>query len=92
MTMTTRPRQATKFQECTPRHVYDLWKDVARTGGIAPGIAGFCTDCLPDYKRKHMAAGTCNNQNIRFRVDEDGFTEGYVPGKIEEAKCTPSPT
>ena len=91
MTMATRPRQATKFPECTPRNVYVLWRDVARTGGIAPGIAGFCTDCLPDWKRKNLREGSCNNPHVKFRVDEDGFVEGYVPGKIAEAKCTPSP-
>lgn len=81
-------RQVAKFPECTSRKDYDLWCAVAKTHKITVEIAGFCTDCRPEFKRKHMAAGNCSNPNIRFRVDSDGFVEGYVPGKCELARTS----
>lgn len=73
---------------CVDRENHRFWKSSARrSGGGGTGStnnrAGFCIDCLPDFKRKHMAAGTCSNPVIRFHVDDDGFAEGYLPGKVE---------
>lgn len=77
---------------CADFRAIEIWKHAARLAGGLNLRAGMCVDCLPDWKRKNMREGSCNNPHVKFRVDEDGFVEGYVPGKIEEAKCTPSPT
>ena len=37
-------------------------------------------DCLPEYQRRMCAARRCERPEVRFRVDEDGFIEGYLPG------------
>lgn len=72
-----------KVPTCSDSGTFKLWVAEARRVGGLNAKTGFCIDCLPDFKRKHMRAGTCNSPQIKFRVDADGFIEGYAPGKIE---------
>lgn len=54
---------------------YVEWLKAARMCGVHASH-GFCSDCLPEYKRDMLAAGRCDHPDTVFRVDKDGFTEG----------------
>ena len=57
---------------------YRLWEHQARLTD-ANERHGFCADCLPRYKRQMLRAGRCAHPDVKFHVDEDGFTEGRRP-------------
>jgi hypothetical protein len=55
---------------------YDLWKDARH---ISATRCQPCTDCTVDYKVEMCLQDRCAHPEVRFRLDEDGFTEGYFP-------------
>ena len=63
---------------CTAAATYKEWKALAR-GAM---VAGFCTDCTGEYKRKMMAQGRCENPTVKFKFEED-FITGYLPSLLE---------
>lgn len=70
-----------EFPTCTDRPTFDKWMQVARICGGINKTVGFCVDCTPNYQRKMIGRGDCNNSHVRFRTDSDGLIEGFVPPK-----------
>jgi len=68
---------------CCDGDTFEAWRELAKLS--APPRAGFCTDCLPEFQRMNIDRGTCAHPEVCFRVDADGFVEGYFP-KPERAK------
>lgn len=53
---------------CTNKELYAEWRKAARQS--APGEAGFCTDCMPEYQEQMIAEGRCENPWIEFEYRE----------------------
>lgn len=72
---------ASKLPKCWPvDKVKDfvLWKDAARTSAINQK-SSVCEDCTPEYKERMLNEGKCENPEIVFAIDEDGFIFGRLP-------------
>ena len=54
---------------------YKKWKEKAR---IAYAEAHVCTDCTPEYQARMKAEGRCENPQVQFQQDDDGFVSGVV--------------
>lgn len=69
-----------KMPNCTDKDSWRRWENVLKTYGkdVRPGRAYFCTDCTPEFAKKHRRTGTCNHPNIVFKFDKDGFIEGRI--------------
>ena len=56
---------------------YEAWKELIAMAPISRH--GYCSDCLPCYKRQMMREGRCAHVGVRFHVDAEGFIEGRRP-------------
>lgn len=65
------------WPKCSTPKQFAEWKIMARLH--SPGRAGFCRDCTPERQREMIAAFRCENPVVAFRLDDDGFEEGYYP-------------
>ncbi len=64
---------------CATRIHYELWRAGVRASNTGVMRDGFCTDCTQKYKYTMMQEGRCEHPEIRFREDDDGFIEGFLP-------------
>ena len=78
------PKFETDVPRCFTYQQYALWKAVARE--VTPGIVGPCADCTPTYQRRMKKQGRCEREIIRFRWDEDGLCEGFMPPLTSKEK------
>ena len=62
---------------CCDAERYGLWKLAARNSKPDPS-AGFCTDCTPTYQAKMKKQKRCENTDIYFIVDVDGWITGRM--------------
>lgn len=66
---------------CFSQEAWLLWLEAARSA-LPPrnGLREhrWCSDCTPEYKQKMVDAKRCAHPEVLFRVDEDGFLEGYA--------------
>lgn len=58
---------------------YRIWKEAARQSSGIP--AGFCTDCTPEYQKKMIAEKRCENPQVVFVRDDDGWISGALVGE-----------
>lgn len=65
------------YPKCSTPKQYAEWKVMARLH--SPGRAGFCRDCTTERQREMITAHRCERPTIAFRLDDDGFEEGYMP-------------
>lgn len=66
-----------RHPSCAEANQFRLWIAAMKKCSERPWQAGFCEDCTPEFAEKHRALGTCERPFIKFRVDKDGFVEGY---------------
>jgi hypothetical protein len=63
---------------------YKNWLALARN----VGDSGICTDCTPEYQKQMICQRRCAHPEAKFRMDEDGFIAGFIPGaKAERSKA-----
>ena len=70
--------KANQIPTCFDHAQWAWWKKACSRASINKKDA-YCEDCTPDYKREMLKAGKCDWQDVKFIVDEDGFTYGYRP-------------
>lgn len=67
---------ASKVPQCfSSLEQYKAWKECARMS-YAPNHV--CTDCTPEYQERMKDEGRCENPQVQFEEDEDGFIFGVV--------------
>ena len=72
--------KANKIPTCFDHAQWESWKEACSRGRVFPNQKDtYCEDCTPDYKREMLKAGKCDWPDVKFIVDEDGFTYGYRP-------------
>ena len=76
----------TSFKSVVPRcsgvREFLLWKELARKAPPSKAV-GFCEDCLPSFKAKHMKNLTCENPLVVFERNQSKHIDGCLP-KLEE--------
>ncbi|NBW12325.1 MAG: hypothetical protein EBR82_30270 [Caulobacteraceae bacterium] len=66
---------------------FNLWKDAARISMVNQK-SSVCEDCTPEYQARMIDEGKCENPEVVFDVDEDGFIFGRLPRQRElNKKC-----
>lgn len=71
---------------CATEKQYRLWREEARRLKPAPD-AKFCEDCTPSYQREMLIKGRCENPEIRFFVDIEGWVYGsFAPANRTDPK------
>lgn len=60
---------------CATEQQYNLWKEAARQS-MPPPKVGFCSDCTPEYQKEMIAQRRCENPDIQFIDDGEGWKEG----------------
>lgn len=69
--------------KCSSREDFMLWKLEARK--IPPSkTVGFCEDCTPEFKAKHIKTFTCENPLIVFEPNQSDYIDGCLPKYPEE--------
>ena len=66
---------------CSNQDNYERWRDASRTCNSTTLIAGFCSDCSRKFQVAMIEQDRCEHPEVRFREDEDGWVEGYIPKK-----------
>lgn len=70
---------ADEYPSCfSSKRQYATWQASALLTGVTERN-GYCTDCLPEFKRDRLREGRCAHPDVTFHVDEDGFIEGRRP-------------
>lgn len=54
---------------------YRAWKQMAR---LAHPPIWVCTDCTPEYQDKMKEQCRCENPQVQFQSDDEGFVQGVV--------------
>jgi hypothetical protein len=54
---------------------FKAWKECARQAYAQNWV---CTDCTPEYQARMKAEGRCENPQVQFQQDTDGFEIGVV--------------
>lgn len=60
---------------CATEQQYKLWREAA-VHALPPPKVGFCTDCTPEYQQEMIAKKRCENPDIKFIDDGEGWKEG----------------
>lgn len=71
------------FPKCATKKQIQIW---SLDRGALDGVAGFCEDCLPDYQKDMIWEGKCDNPDVIFDIDEDGFVYGKYPTRHNVSK------
>ena len=58
------------------------WEGGFSSAKVRVAKDGFCSDCTPEFQRKHKEIGDCTNPRVVFERDEDGFISGVLPKKV----------
>lgn len=72
---------STKIPICWPIESlddYDLWRESALAAPPHPK-SSICEDCTPEYQAKMIEQKKCENPEIIFEIDNDGFLAGRLP-------------
>lgn len=79
---------AAPVPKCTDADTYERWKKLRVSNESVDSKwlrAGFCEDCTPEYQAQMIACCKCENENVVFGIDEDGFYYGRLP-RVRDGK------
>lgn len=79
---------STKIPRCWPIESladYKLWREASYVASPNPK-SSICEDCTPEYQARMLELKKCENPEIIFDVDEDGFIYGKLPRHKDLAK------
>lgn len=87
MTMNQDKSTQTSFKgvvpKCSSREDFYNWKAEARK--VPPSkTVGFCEDCTPEFKAKHITTFTCENPLIVFEKNQSAYIDGCLPKDLSE--------
>ena len=70
---------------CATSEDYRLWVQAALEAlsfqdndNVYKKMHPFCRDCTPRHAEQMRRLGKCENDSVKFRLDRDGFLEGFV--------------
>ena len=72
--------KAHRIPLCFDHAQWASWREACSRGRVFPNQKDtYCEDCTPDDKRDLIKIGKCEWPDVKFIVDEDGYTYGYRP-------------
>ena len=72
---------STKIPLCWPIDKlgdYKLWRESALVSPPHPK-SSICEDCTPEYQQQMIEQKKCENPEILFEIDNEGFLAGRLP-------------